>query len=140
LAGQCGKLKCCLNYELDIYLEALKDFPSQDTRLYTSKGPAFCQKTDIFKKTMWFSYKDEPSTWHPLTTDQVHGILEKNRLKEDVGTLEQYAAENLNEEKMVFENSVGQDSLTRFDRPKRHNKRNKNRKGRKNKKRTSKNA
>jgi hypothetical protein len=140
LAGQCGKLKCCLNYELDIYLEALKEFPSQDTRLQTGKGMAFCQKTDIFKRTMWFSYKDEPSNWHPLTTEQVHEIIEKNKKKEDVGSLEQYAAENIFEERTAFENTVGQDSLTRFDRPKRRNKRNKARKGRKNKKSTSKNA
>jgi len=140
LAGQCGKLKCCLNYELDIYLEALKDFPSQESKLYTQKGMAFCQKTDIFKKTMWFSYKDEPANWHALTTDQVLEILEMNRKKEEVGSLEQYAVENLNEDKMVFENTVGQDSLTRFDRPRQNKKRNKNRKGRKNKKSASKNA
>lgn len=140
LAGQCGKLKCCLNYELDIYLEALKDFPSQESKLYTQKGTAFCQKTDIFKKTMWFSYKDEPANWHALTTDQVHEILEKNRKKEDVGSLEQYAVDNVDEEKMVFENAVGQDSLTRFDKPRQNKKRSKNRKGRKNKKSTSKNA
>jgi hypothetical protein len=101
---------------------------------------AFCQKTDIFKRTMWFSYKDEPSNWHPLTTEQVHEIIEKNKKKEDVGSLEQYAAENIFEERTAFENTVGQDSLTRFDRPKRRNKRNKARKGRKNKKSTSKNA
>jgi cell fate regulator YaaT (PSP1 superfamily) len=140
LAGQCGKLKCCLNYELDIYLEALKDFPSQESKLYTQKGMAFCQKTDIFRKTMWFSYKDEPANWHALTTDQVLEILEKNRTKEEVVSLEQYAVDNLNEDKMVFENTVGQDSLTRFDRPRQNKKRNKNRKGRKNKKSASKNA
>lgn len=140
LAGQCGKLKCCLNYELDIYLEALKDFPSQDTRLHTKKGMAFCQKTDIFKKTMWFSYKDEPANWHPLTTDQVHEILEKNERKEEVASLEEYALDNINEEKLVFENVVGQDSLTRFDRPKRSKKRNRNNKGKRTKKRASRNA
>ena len=48
LAGQCGKLKCCLNYELDTYLEALTDFPSQDTRLFTEKGMAYCQKSRYF--------------------------------------------------------------------------------------------
>ncbi len=140
LAGQCGKLKCCLNYELDIYLEALKDFPSQESKLYTQKGMAFCQKTDIFKRTMWFSYKDEPGNWHALTTDQVHEILEKNRKKEEVGSLEQYAVDNVTEDKMVFENAVGQDSLTRFDKPRQNKKRSKNRKSRKNKKSTSKNA
>ncbi len=127
LAGQCGKLKCCLNYELDLYLEALKDFPSQDTKLQTDKGMAFCQKTDIFKETLWFSYKDEPANWHTLSKEQVIEILEKNKKKEKVASLEEYAVENIVEDKVVFENVVGQDSLTRFDRPKRSRNRNKNR-------------
>lgn len=140
LAGQCGKLKCCLNYELDMYLEALKDFPSMETRLETQKGVAFCQKTDIFKRTMWYSYKEEPSNWHALTTDQVHEIVEKNKKKETVASLEEYAVDSVGDVAMVFENAVGQDSLTRFDRPKRQKKRNHNKKGRKNKKRAPRNA
>src|SRR6056297_3245979 len=136
LAGQCGKLKCCLNYELDMYLEALKDFPSQETRLFTEKGLAFCQKTDIFKQLLWFSYKDEPSNWHVLSKDQVNEILEKNKKKEKVVSLEAYAVDNVIEEKVVFENVVGQDSLTRFDKPKRkgnRNNRNRNRNKNRNK-------
>ncbi len=128
LAGQCGKLKCCLNYELDTYLEALKDFPSQDTKLYTEKGIAFCQKTDIFKATLWFSYKEDPANWHTLSKEQVQEIIAKNKRKEKVASLEEYAADNIViDEKVVFENVVGQDSLTRFDRPKRNrNSRNRN--------------
>jgi len=136
LAGQCGKLKCCLNYELDVYLDALKDFPSQETRLFTEKGLAFCQKTDIFKQLLWFSYKDEPSNWHVLSKDQVNEILEKNKKKEKVVSLEAYAVDNVIEEKVVFENVVGQDSLTRFDKPKRkgnRNNRNRNRNKNRNK-------
>lgn len=145
LAGQCGKLKCCLNYELDVYLDALKDFPSQDTKLFTEKGLAFCQKTDIFKETLWFSYKDEPGNWHVLSKHQVNEILEKNKRKEKVASLEMYALENPVKEKVVFENVVGQDSLTRFDQPKRKNNRNKNknrnrRKNSNNKRRNQKNA
>ena len=130
LAGQCGKLKCCLNYELDMYLEALKDFPSTDTKLFTEKGLAYCQKTDIFKELLWFSYKEDPSNWHVLTKEQVHEILEKNKKKEKVSSLEEYTADNFVKEEKVFENVVGQDSLTRFDRPKksRNRKRNRNRK------------
>ena len=144
LAGQCGKLKCCLNYELDVYLEALKDFPSQDTKLFTEKGLAFCQKTDIFKQTLWFSYKDEPANWHVLTKDQVKEILEKNKIKEKVASLEEYAADNIVTEKAAFENVVGQDSLTRFDKPKnkrkKHRNKNTNKKRRNNRKRPAKNA
>jgi len=136
LAGQCGKLKCCLNYELDVYLDALKDFPPNDTKLFTEKGLAFCQKSDIFKEKLWFSYKDDPANWHVLSPEQVKEIQEKNKKKEKVASLEEYAVENLVEieERVVFENVVGQDSLTRFDKPKRSkNKRNRNR----NKKRKS---
>jgi cell fate regulator YaaT (PSP1 superfamily) len=130
LAGQCGKLKCCLNFELDVYVDALKDFPSQDTKLQTEKGLAFCQKTDIFKEKLWFSYKEDPANWHVLSKEQVIEILEKNKNKEKVASLEEYEVENLVEieERVVFENVVGQDSLTRFDKPKRNNRsRNKNR-------------
>ncbi|MGB6153873.1 MAG: regulatory iron-sulfur-containing complex subunit RicT [Pricia sp.] len=127
LAGQCGKLKCCLNYELDTYLEALKDFPSNDTKLYTEKGLAFCQKTDIFKGILWFSYRDDASNWHELTKDQVKEILEKNKKKEKVASLEEYTVTNFVKEEKVFENVVGQDSLTRFDRPKKSKSRNRNR-------------
>jgi len=138
LAGQCGKLKCCLNYELDVYLEALKDFPSQDSKLHTEKGLALCQKVDIFKETLWFSYKEDPANWHTLKKEQVNEILAKNKKKEKVASLEEYATENIAEELPVFENVVGQDSLTRFDKP-RHSKNRKN-KRRKNQKRKSKNA
>ena len=130
LAGQCGKLKCCLNYELDTYLEALKDFPSQDSKLLTKKGIAFCQKADIFKETLWFSYRDDPATWHALDKHQVIEILELNKKNEKASSLEDYAQDNVSEEKLVFENVVGQDSLTRFDRPRKKNhKKKKRRKG-----------
>lgn len=146
LAGQCGKLKCCLNYELDAYLDALKDFPSQDTKLLTEKGLAFCQKTDIFKEMLWFSYKDNPGNWHVLSKDQVNEILEKNKKKEKVPSLEMYAMEVEVEEKVVFENVVGQDSLTRFDKPKgsggrgKSKGKNRNRNKNRNRKRNQKNA
>lgn len=140
LAGQCGKLKCCLNYELDLYLEALEDFPSQESKLFTEKGIAFCQKTDIFKGLLWYSYKDDPSNWHILTKEQVQEILDKNIAKKPVASLEEFAVENIEDEKLIFENVVGQDSLTRFDRPKRKNKRSKSKKRRNNRKRPAKNA
>src|SRR5690606_9698700 len=103
------------------------DFPSQDSKLFTEKGLAFCQKVDIFKGMLWFSYKDDPANWHPLTKEQVREILEMNRNKEKVSSLEAYAADNSVEVKEhVFENVVGQDSLTRFDRPKQKKNRNRN--------------
>ena len=128
LAGQCGKLKCCLNYELDAYLDALKAFPKNDTKLYTEKGTAVCQKTDIFRGHLWYAYEGEWMNWHVLTTDQVKEIIDKNKAKQKVASLEEYAAELIEDTKTEFENVVGQDSLTRFDSPKRKNKR-KNNKG-----------
>ncbi|MGG5488273.1 PSP1 domain-containing protein [Gaetbulibacter sp. NE] len=127
LAGQCGKLKCCLNYELDAYLEALKQFPKTEIKLHTEKGTAVCQKTDIFKGHMWYAYEGEWMNWHKLTTDQANEIIEKNKKKQKVASLEEYAVELLEDTKVAFENVVGQDSLTRFDSPKRKKKRRNNR-------------
>lgn len=127
LAGQCGKLKCCLNYELDSYLDALKAFPKTDTKLFTEKGKAVCQKTDIFKGHLWYAYEGEWMNWHKLTTSQANEIIEKNKKREPVASLEEYAAELIEDTKTTFENVVGQDSLTRFDSPKRNKKRRNNR-------------
>ena len=127
LAGQCGKLKCCLNYELDSYLDALKAFPKNETKLYTEKGTAVCQKTDIFKGHMWYAYEGEWMNWHKITTDQAREIIELNKKKEKIASLEEYATDLIEDTKVEFENVVGQDSLTRFDSPKRNNKRKNNR-------------
>ena len=118
LAGQCGKLKCCLNFELDTYQDALKGFPKTDTKLHTDKGIAICQKVDIFKGLMWFAYKGDWANWHVLTTEQVKEIKQMNSKKEPVAALEDFIDESPSHEKSTFENVVGQDSLTRFDRPK----------------------
>lgn len=126
LAGQCGKLKCCLNYELDTYLDALKAFPKTDTKLQTEKGLAQCQKIDIFQGLMWFAYEGEWTNWHKLTTAQVNEIIEINKKNKKVSSLEEYASELTSNTKVEFENVVGQDSLTRFDKPKRKKRRNKN--------------
>nr|WP_183972258.1 regulatory iron-sulfur-containing complex subunit RicT [Runella defluvii] len=78
LSGQCGRLKCCLNYELETYIDALKDIPHVDAPLQTQKGKAHLQKTDIFKKIMWFGYENDSTTWHPITMEQVSKILQMN--------------------------------------------------------------
>jgi len=134
LAGQCGKLKCCLNYELDTYLDALKDFPKSDVKVYTEKGTAVCQKTDIFKGHMWFAYEGEWMNWHKITKDQANEIIALNKQKKKVVSLEEYAADLIEDTKNEFENVVGQDSLTRFDNPNHRNKR-KNKRSNKNKRR-----
>ncbi|RZJ68445.1 MAG: hypothetical protein EOO50_01240 [Flavobacterium sp.] len=122
LAGQCGKLKCCLNYELDTYMDALQEFPDFDTKLQTEKGDAICQKQDIFKGLMWFAYTDSFANWHTLKIEQVKEIVAENKQKRKVSSLEDYAVEIVVEAKTEFTNVVGQESLTRFDQPKRSNK------------------
>jgi len=122
LAGQCGKLKCCLNFELDTYLDALKDFPPADSRLQTEKGTAFCQKVDIFKGLLWFTYKNDATHWHALHKDQVTEILELNKKGKKIDALEDYSltlTSGEDPEKESFELAPVEDSLTRFDRPKR---------------------
>lgn len=78
LSGQCGRLKCCLNYELETYVAAWKDIPQVEAPLQTEKGLAFLQKTDIFRKIMWFSYKQE-TDWYPLPVSDVIKVLEMNK-------------------------------------------------------------
>ncbi|MBC7893374.1 MAG: Signal peptidase-like protein [Sphingobacteriaceae bacterium] len=78
LSGQCGRLKCCLNYELETYIDALKDIPSLDAPLQTQKGPAFLNKTDIFRRLMWFGFKGEDA-WHPIPVEQVKEIIALNK-------------------------------------------------------------
>lgn len=136
LAGQCGKLKCCLNYELDSYLDALKEFPKQDTKLYTEKGKAVCQKIDIFKGSMWYAYEGEWMNWFELSTDRVKEIIEANKKRTPVPALEDFMVANT-EEVSTFKDSVGEDSLTRFDKPK--GRRNNNKRRRKNNRRKSNN-
>jgi cell fate regulator YaaT (PSP1 superfamily) len=128
LAGQCGKLKCCLNYELDTYMDALQNFPSFDTKLVTEKGEAICQKQDIFKGLMWFAYTNNFAQWHVLKIEQVQEIIEENKLKNKVSSLEDYALEIITEPEKDFNNAMGQESLTRFDQPARKKKNNKKRK------------
>ena len=91
LAGQCGKLKCCLNYEVDSYVDALKEFPSSRTVLKTKKGTASCLKSDVFKRIMWYSYDEDSSSMMAIPVDKVHEINKINRKGDVVDDLEAYA-------------------------------------------------
>lgn len=128
LAGQCGKLKCCLNYELDSYMDALHDFPEvNNVKLETEKGRAFHQKTDIFRRTMFFSYTDEPDKFIPLTVDRVKEVMEMNKAGNKPTELLVHVERKVVEKTPDYENVVGQDSLTRFDKSKKSKSRNKKR-------------
>ncbi len=121
LAGQCGKLKCCLNYELDNYLDAQRDFPRSIIPLETKDGTAHHVKTDILKRVMWFSF--DPHTIVNITAvpvERVKEILALNKKGEKVDFLvepestESIAQRESNAEP-DFHNVIGQDSITRFD-------------------------
>jgi cell fate regulator YaaT (PSP1 superfamily) len=127
LAGQCGKLKCCLNYELDSYMDALKDFPNTDTWLQTEKGTGIFQKMDIFRGLVWYAYKDNPMHWHQLSIERANEIIALNKDKKKAQSLEDFAFElKAPKEEEVFTNVVGQDSLTRFDKAKKKGRNNRN--------------
>ena len=73
LSGQCGRLKCCLNYELDTYIDALSHIPDVKSPIKVEKGSGRLQKTDIFKRKMWFSFEGD-SNWYPISTERVKEI------------------------------------------------------------------
>jgi cell fate regulator YaaT (PSP1 superfamily) len=130
LAGQCGKLKCCLNYELDTYMDALKHIPDNVNYLKTLKGDARLQKTDIFKKQMWFSYPREES-WIAVPLARVKEIQQMNKdgvLPDDLLVFVEVEKEVI--KALDYENVVGQDSLTRLDERNRNNNKKKNNKNR----------
>ena len=127
LSGQCGRLKCCLNFELDTYLDALKGFPKNADRIRTEKGEAYLQKTDIFKGLMWYSYK-ESAKLYPLAVQKVHEILALNKENKMGGDLE-YMKEKIAlpvDSEPVYEDLVGQASMSSLrktaDRKKQKNK------------------
>ena len=131
LSGQCGRLKCCLNFELDTYMDALKDIPAVKGPLLTEKGDARLQKTDIFKRILWFGYEKDNS-WIPVPAERVKEIIRMNRegkkpatLKEDAVALKSEAMEVLNSD------------LEKLDR--KYKNRSKKNRRRKNKKRGGKN-
>ncbi len=132
LAGQCGKLKCCLNYELDAYIDAQKDFPNVRQPLETMDGTAFHQKTDIFKRVMWYSYDQNSSvniTVVPI--DRVKEIIALNKQGKKPDTLLVNDKNKTPEPVTVkdpdddYQNAVGEDSISRFDKAKRKKKKNK---------------
>ncbi len=125
LAGQCGKLKCCLNYELDAYLEEFKTFPDTNVRLKTEKGEARFVKMDIFRGVMWYCYTGEFSAFVELKRNSVSEILRLNKAGERPKCLEDFCEEKEETKRLDFKNVVGQDDLKRFDKKKPKGNRNK---------------
>jgi cell fate regulator YaaT (PSP1 superfamily) len=113
LAGQCGKLKCCLNYEYDTYLDAMKGMPNTEVRLKTKRGEAVHQKTDIFQKILWYSYVNDLGNLIAIPVDKVIAILDDNKKGIMPEKLEDFS--KVIEKKTAFESGAVQDDLTRFD-------------------------
>lgn len=117
LSGQCGRLKCCLNYELDTYMDALRVFPEQVDRIKTKAGVAYLQKKDIFKNLMWFSF-EKSNTLYPLTIERVKEIVELN--KNNIFPEELQAVEVVKKDSVAEKNDyvdvVGQFSLKGLER------------------------
>jgi cell fate regulator YaaT (PSP1 superfamily) len=114
LAGQCGKLKCCLNYEYDTYLDTLKKFPDQNVVLQTKKGNGIFHKADVFKELLWYSYEEEGDfEMMAIPLDKVKIIISMNQNKKKPEKLEDFAFKK--EQNVNFENAVDQGDLKRFD-------------------------
>ncbi|MCT4583047.1 MAG: hypothetical protein N4A35_16675 [Flavobacteriales bacterium] len=133
LAGQCGKLKCCLNFELDQYADALKMFPDTRKQIKTKNGNAVHIKTDVFRRMMWYLVQTEKGQNNivPLEVDRVTELLELNKKGTIPKDLKSFAVVEAVEVEPAYENVVGQDDLTRFDKQfakkKRNNRNTKNR-------------
>lgn len=122
LAGQCGKLKCCLNYELDSYLDALDGIPPLESTFETEKGTALCVKVDVFKKEMWFTYESTGVNWFKFTVKQASEFIEQSKNGQKTAPLEELSKELIEEKKSV--DVIEENSLERFE----NKNRNRNRK------------
>lgn len=122
ISGQCGRLKCCLNFELDGYTEALKEFPSNKTKLKTKKGNGKFVKLDVFKRIMYYVNIDTPSDLIELPIESVKKIITLNKKGDIPNGFEEFLiAKDVAE--FSFEDAMGQDNIGRFDKK---NKKNKN--------------
>ncbi|TXF75839.1 stage 0 sporulation family protein [Chryseobacterium sp.] len=126
LAGQCGKLKCCLNYELDSYLDTLSAFPPSSTNLDTERGRAFCIKIDVFKRKMWFAYADNSMAWYDFDIEDVKKMIAKNKNGEKIIPLEDL---KVTEHAYKTNDLIQESSLDRFEKDRKPNQnRNRNQK------------
>ncbi len=117
LAGQCGKLKCCLVYELDSYMDARKDMPRVNQPLQAMDGEYYHVKSDILGRTMGFS--TSPNAIVGLVTlpvERVREIIDLNRKGQKVDRIQDYGVQPVRTEEPGFVNAIGEESITRFDR------------------------
>lgn len=131
LAGQCGKLKCCLNFELDSYVDALSHFPSSNTVLNTEKGKAFCIKIDVFKGRMWFAYVENSVMWYDLDIQEVKKLISINKKGNKIPPLEEVG----NQQDVVSAKSsdlIQENNIDRFEKKKSRPKKTRNKESKNN--------
>ncbi len=130
LAGQCAKLKCCLNFEVDAYVEASKHLPSKDTRLETADATYYHFKTDIFKREITYSTdKQLAANLVTISAARAFEVISLNRNGEKPLTLQGDASDKPRE-RTAFGDILGDDDVTRFDKKKKKHQRNNNKQGR----------
>ena len=128
LAGQCGKLKCCLNYETAVYMDAQSRIPKVHNPLEFQDGLAYLMKTDILSETMYFSYDNTSlANLYPLHAEDVWEIIKMNRRGEKPESLKSDVVPAVPE----FVTAVGDDSITRFDEARKRKKKKRNNRGKK---------
>jgi cell fate regulator YaaT (PSP1 superfamily) len=116
LAGQCSKLKCCLNYEVEAYNDALKEFPDENAVLKTKQGEALLQKIDVFGKTMWFGYKGKEHEMYALTVEKVKEVIALNKSGKIPDKIEDFTVKA--DKKPAIGLVVASEDLHRFDKKK----------------------
>ena len=112
LAGQCGKLKCCLNFEYDSYTDAQSDFPDTNLRLKTKKGDAMFQKMDVFKRLYWYTYINEPGSFMAVPVNKVKYIIDRNKAGKKPDDIETYMIKIPEKKKL---NGIEEGDINRFD-------------------------
>jgi cell fate regulator YaaT (PSP1 superfamily) len=127
LAGQCSKLKCCIDYETPVYMAAQKNIPTITQPIETEDGPVYLVKTDVLKGTMWFSYDQHSmANMQPVSAVRVKEMIETNRQGQKVPSLLDKPKNN--EEQNGFKSAAGEESITRFDKKPKNKRRKSNRK------------
>ncbi len=123
LSGQCGRLKCCLNYELDTYLDALRDFPPSEVQLETEMGNARLVKIDIFRRMLWYSIPKTDASFVPMTLESVLEIINLNKQGIKPPKLTDETRDDRRTRKLpsiAFSDGVGETKLEELDRRNKH--------------------
>jgi sarcosine oxidase delta subunit len=115
MSGQCGRLKCCLNYELDTYNDAMKKFPRNADKIETDEGVAYLKKTEVLKKLMWYEYEGTRN-FFKLNIDTVAELLFMNKQGKKPASLNNYnVVEKVVVDESKHDDLVGQVSLATLE-------------------------